>query len=207
MSRKEARNSVREIELKAVVPQWDRCCRRVEKAGGKLVFDGRMEDRRYDTRRHALANRDHVLRVRVYHKSSGRVTSSIDWKGATEYENGFKVREEISVVAGPPRDIKALVEHLGYVVTSVVDRQIVQYQLGAAMVRFERYPRMDDLVEVEGSPISIESAIRILALPRASFTNERLLDFVRRFEARSGRKAALCEAELAERARSRSANA
>jgi len=198
---------VREIELKAVVAEWDKCCDRVEKAGGKLVFEGRMEDRRYDTRRHALANRDHVLRIRVYYRSNGRVTSSIDFKGATEYENGFKVRDEISVAASPPQDIKALVEHLGYVVTSVIDRQIVQYRLGASIVRFERYPRMDDLVEVEGAPISIERAIKTLALPRESFTNERLLDFVRRFEERSGQKAALCEAELGDQARSRGANA
>ncbi|MBC7790631.1 MAG: CYTH domain-containing protein [Anaerolineae bacterium] len=198
---------MREIELKAVVGQWDLCCRRVEEAGGLLTFDGRMEDRRYDTRRHSLSNRDHVLRVRVYYSSSGETSSSIDWKGATEYENGFKIREEISVAASPPQDVKVLFRQLGYIVTTVIDRQIMQYQLDDAVVRFERYPRMDDLVEVEGQPSSIERAIRILALPRESFTSERLLDFVQRFEARSGERAALCDAELKNRTRSRRADA
>ncbi len=198
---------MREIELKAVVGEWDKCCRRIEKAGGQLTFDGRMEDRRYDTRRHALAMRDHVLRIRVYHSSNGLVTSSIDWKGATEYEEGFKIREEISVAASSPQDIQALIEQLGYIVTTAIDRHIVQYQLGAATVRFERYPRMDDLVEVEGSPVSIERAIKVLGMPRESFTTDRLLDFAQRFETRSGLRAALCEAELGNRTRSRRANA
>ena len=191
--------TMREIELKAVVDDWDTSCRRIEKAGGQVTFDGRMEDRRYDTRRHALANRDHVLRVRVYYGLNEEITSSIDWKGATEYENGFKIREEISVAASPPQHVKALVKQLGYIVTSVIDRHIVQYQLGAAIVRFERYPCMDDLVEVEGPPDSIENAIKVLGIPRQAFTTERLLDFVQRFETRTGRRAALCDAELLDR--------
>lgn len=198
---------MREIELKAVVEQWDGCRRRIKKAGGRLTFTGRMEDRRYDTRQRALARRDHVLRVRVYYRSNGRVTSSIDWKGATEFEDGFKIREEISVAVGPPQDITALVQQLGYIVTSVMERQIFQYQIEGAIVRFERYPRMDDLVEVEGPPVSIERAIKVLAIPREAFTSDRLLDFVQRFEARSGRRAALCAAELSNRTRTRGADA
>ena len=56
---------------------------------------------------------------------------------------------------------------------------------------------MDDLVEVEGPPEAIESAIEVLGLERSSFTAERLPDFARRFEARTGERAALCDAELA----------
>jgi len=50
---------------------------------------------------------------------------------------------------------------------------------------------------VEGSPDAIERAITVLELPRTSFTAERLPDFVRRFEARTGERAALSDAELA----------
>ena len=65
------------------------------------------------------------------------------------------------------------------------------------MVRFERYPRLDDLVEVEGEPAAIEAAIRVLGLPRAAFTTGRLPDFVREYELRTGVRAALCDRELA----------
>jgi hypothetical protein len=85
---------------------------------------------------------------------------------------------------------------LGYVVTMAIDREIRQYELHGATVRFERYPRMDDLVEVEGAPAAIEAAIAALGLPRDAFTSERLPDFVRRFEARTGQHAALSDAEL-----------
>ena len=64
-------------------------------------------------------------------------------------------------------------------------------------MRLERYPRMDDLVEVEGSVENIERAIDRTGLPRAGFTSERLPDFVRRFEERTGTRAALSAAELA----------
>ena len=63
--------------------------------------------------------------------------------------------------------------------------------LAGAMIRFERYPRMDDLVEVEGTPEQIERAIAALGLPRDGFTSERLPEFVRRFESRTGTPAAI----------------
>jgi len=77
-----------------------------------------------------------------------------------------------------------------------IEREIAQYELEGAAVRFERYPRLDDLVEVEGTPEQIERAITAIGLPRAGFTSERLPDFVRRFEARTGERAALCQSEL-----------
>jgi hypothetical protein len=65
------------------------------------------------------------------------------------------------------------------------------------MVRFEQYPRMDVLLEVEGSPDAIEDAIAATGIPRALFSDERLLDFVARFEERTGLDAALSDRELA----------
>jgi len=91
----------------------------------------------------------------------------------------------------------AMLERLGYEVTVAIERDIAQYTLFGATVRFERYPRLDDLVEVEGEPAQIERAIAALALPREGFTAERLPDFVRRYEARTGQRAALSHAELA----------
>jgi hypothetical protein len=82
-------------------------------------------------------------------------------------------------------------------VTREIEREVQVYRVGEATVRFERYPRMDDLVEVEGAPDAIERAIEALGMDRSAFTAERLPDFARRFELRSGERAALCAAELA----------
>ena len=51
-----------EVELKSVVD--DMALRRdtVEKAGAILVFEGRLEDRRYDFEDHALTQKDQVLK-------------------------------------------------------------------------------------------------------------------------------------------------
>ena len=168
---------------------------RLERAGAELVYEGRLEDRRYDTPDRALALKDHVLRLRVYRGDV--VRASLDFKGPTTYSDGFKVREEHSVGADDPAALASILEAMGYVITREIDRVIAQYRHAGATVRFERYPRMDTLVEVEGEPAAIEAAIAALGMPRAGFTTERLPDFVLKYEARTGDRAAICDRELA----------
>jgi predicted adenylyl cyclase CyaB len=185
-----------EVELKSEVD--DMALRRaaVERAGGTIVFAGRLEDRRYDTYDRALAAKDHVLRVRIY-RNDGDARAELDWKGPTRRDGQYKLREEIGTSVGDPDALVAMLEQLGYEVSIAIDREIVQYDLQGTMIRFERYPRMDDLVEVEGAPEQIERAIAVLGLPRDGFTTDRLPDFVRRYEARTGDRAAISDAELA----------
>ena len=187
-----------ELELKAVVPDLTSARGRIEQRGARLIFAGRLEDTRYDRADRRLTERDLVLRLRVYRDSSGAVASaSLDWKGPTGFNDGYKQREEIDAGIREPDMLAAILERLELEVTMRIDRAIWQYELGGAIVRFERYPRMDDLVEVEGDPQTIEAAIRALGLPRDSFTAERLPDFAHRFQARTGQLPALSDAELA----------
>lgn len=187
-----------ELELKAVVPDLTSTRRRIEADGARLTFAGRLEDSRYDRSDRSLAAEDLVLRLRVYRDSSGSITqASLDWKGPSVVNDRYKQREEIDAEIVDPDTLGSILDRLGLVVTMRIDRAIWQYEVHGAIVRFERYPRMDDLVEVEGAPAAIEAAIRTLALPRESFTPERLPDFARRFEERTGQMAALSDAELA----------
>jgi adenylate cyclase class IV len=188
---------MREVELKGMVRSVAevRVLRnRIEAAGGELLYEGRLEDRRYDTPDRALALRDHVLRLRVYRDAD--VRTSLDFKGPAGYTDGFKIREELTVGASDPLALASVLEALGYVVTREIDREIAHYAVAGATVRFEHYPRMDVLIEVEGAPEAIERAIALLGLPRTEFTAERLPDFVLRYEARTGERAALCDREL-----------
>jgi adenylate cyclase class IV len=182
-----------EVELKSVVD--DVAARRatVEAAGGTLMFLGRLLDARYDLPDRSLMLRDHVLRLRVYETSDSR-RGYLDWKGETRYEDGFKLRDEVSTPVDDPDAFAKILESLGYVVTSVIDRFIAQYELAGATVRFEEYPEMDPLVEVEGAPDEIEKAISLMGMARVGFTSERLLEFVLRYEARTGRQAILSRA-------------
>jgi predicted adenylyl cyclase CyaB len=181
---------MREVELKSVVDDIPARRAQVEAAGGKLVYAGRLLDQRYDYPDRSLTDRDHVLRLRIYESGDSR-RAMLDWKGETRYEHGFKVREEVSTPAEDADALATILEMLGFVVTIEVDRQIAQYELGDAVVRFEEYPEMDSLVEVEGAPEAIETAISLSGLPRTGFTSERLTDFVARYEARTGRRAIL----------------
>jgi predicted adenylyl cyclase CyaB len=185
-----------EVELKSVVDDLERRRAAAEAAGATLVFAGRLEDRRYDTADRALTARDQVLRVRVY-RDAHATRTELDWKGPTRREEGYKLREELETNVEDGDVLVAILGHMGYEVTIAIDREIVQYDLGGAMVRFERYPRMDTLVEVEGTPTQIESAIEAIGLARDGFTSERLPDFAARFEARTGTRAALSYAALA----------
>ncbi|HJU90549.1 MAG TPA: class IV adenylate cyclase [Gemmatimonadaceae bacterium] len=187
---------MREVELKAVVADWDATVARLQRAGAELVFDGHLADRRLDTVDRALTAKDMVLRLRSYTDDKG-THAELGWKGPTGYEGGYKVREERETRVASPEVMVEILVRLGYVVTHAVDRRIVQYRLYGAVVRLERYPRMDDLIEVEGPPDAIERAIAVLGIPRSAFTSERLRDFAARFRTRTGQQPALSQAEQA----------
>jgi len=186
---------MREVELKSVVDDVAARRAQLEAAGGRLVYTGRLVDARYDLPDHSMSMRDHVLRERTYEDETGR-RAHLDWKGETRYESGFKVREEVSTQVIDPDVLAEILGKLGFVVTVEIEREIAQYELDGATVRFEEYPDMDPLVEVEGSPDAIERAVKALGLSRSGFTSERLPIFVARFEARTGRRASLSKAEL-----------
>jgi predicted adenylyl cyclase CyaB len=185
---------MREIEVKAVLGDAEDAERRLVDAGAELEFRGALEDRRYDTENGALTERDEVLRIRTYRSPDG-VVASLDWKGPSGTENGYKVREEIATSVTDPVALAELLERLGYEVVREVDRQITQYRVAGAMVRIEVYPRMDTLVEVEGEPGAIEAAIELLGMSRGEFSSEALVAFVTRFERRTGVRAAISYGE------------
>jgi predicted adenylyl cyclase CyaB len=184
-----------EVELKAVVIDLAATRKQLEKASAKLTYEGRLVDRRYDIESRELADRDEVLRVRRYEAGESAKTF-LDWKGRTETQGAYKIREEISTLVDDFAATEQILDKVGFVVTMEVDREIAQYQLGAVTIRFETYPRMDVLVEVEGEPDGIEQAIEALGMSRGEFTSERLPSFVSRFEKRTGVKAAVCDREL-----------
>ncbi|MEO7218167.1 MAG: class IV adenylate cyclase [Gemmatimonadaceae bacterium] len=188
----------REVEVKARVDDIGAARARMETAGALLRFEGDLSDRIYDTTDSGLGAQDQVLRVRTYVGTTGTM-SHIDWKGRTSRDGGFKVREELTSGITDAAAIASILERLGYHVTSSIDRWIAQYELGdesgrggVVIVRFERYPKMDTLVEVEGSPDGIERAITLLGIPRDRFSADRLADFVAAYEARTGIRAAVC---------------
>lgn len=184
-----------ELELKTVVPDVDACRARLEAAGATIVAEGRLVDRRFDTVDRALTARDEVLRVRALTAPDGTLTATLDWKGPTRLVDGYKSRIEENAPVGD-ETVVGILERLGYVVTQRIDRDVVVYALGGATVRFEHYPRMDVLAEVEGEPAAIEHAIAVLALPREGFTAARLREFATAFEQRTGARAALSFADL-----------
>jgi adenylate cyclase class 2 len=184
-----------EVELKSVVDDVERRRANVERAGATVVYAGRLEDRRWDTPDRALLAKDHVLRVRTYRNDAG-VRAELDWKGPTRREGGYKLRDELETKVGDPDALGEILTALGYEVSIAIDREIVQYDLEGTMIRFERYPRMDDLVEVEGEREDIERAIALLGLPREGFNTDRLPDFVKRYEELTGARALISDADL-----------
>ncbi|MEO8909729.1 MAG: class IV adenylate cyclase [Gemmatimonadaceae bacterium] len=187
---------MREVELKAVVSDLSSVRRQLEKPGVELVYEGRLLDQRYDVESRELAQRDEVLRVRRY-EAGASARTYLDWKGPTEIQGAYKIREEVSTLVDDFPALEEILQKLGFTITMEIDRQIVQYNLGGATIRFETFPRMDVLVEVEGEPETIEAAIEALGMARGEFTSERLPTFVERFERRTGVRAAICDRELA----------
>ncbi len=184
-----------ETELKAVVDDLALRRKRVEEGGGVLEKEGYLQDRRWDDAAERITGRDHVLRVRVF-TANGKIESSIEWKGPTQSIDGYKTRDEIGTSIGDPTALSEIMQRLGLQVTRTIDREIVQYRLRGATVRFESYPRMDDLVEIEGTPEAIEQAVSVVGMPRTSYTTDSLIAFMDRFEQRTGKRPVVCAADL-----------
>lgn len=185
-----------ETELKSIVDDFDGRQARARDAGARLIFSGTLVDWRYDRRKRRLLARDHVLRLRV--QSHGQHTQAwLEWKGPTRYAAGYKLREEISTEVVDRTATAAMLDRLGYIITREIEREVFTYELKGAVIRFERYPRMDDLVEIEGTPDAIERAIEAIGIPRLLFSADGLPEFARRFEERTGERAALCAREMA----------
>jgi adenylate cyclase class IV len=175
-----------ELELKAVVADPAELLIRLRAAGAREEFVGRMLDRRFDFPDGTLTSRDEVVRVRMYQDSAGRSTTSVDWKGPASMDGGYKRREEISAETPDGDTILEILHRIGLRVTLAIDREIRRFSLDGATVRMEHFPRMDDLVEVEGDAAAIERAIAHLGIPRAEFSAENLAAFTARYTARTG---------------------
>jgi hypothetical protein len=91
--------------------------------------------------------------------------------------------------------MRTILDRLGFAPVYAIDRDIAMYDLVGAVVRIERYPRMDLLVEVEGAPESIERAIELLDVPRSSFSSWRLEEFVKAYEERTGQRARISDGD------------
>jgi adenylate cyclase class IV len=172
------------------VDDADSLRQRLIAAGAELSFRGLMQDRRYD-RDGALAARDEVLRVRTFATGDLPPRVVLGWKGpVSQSSGGYKQREEheCQCTGASPA---VIIERLGYREVHAIDRWVEQFALTDTMIRIETYPRMDILVEVDGTPAAIESAIALTGIPRSAFTAESLSAFVSRFEERTGETAVL----------------
>jgi adenylate cyclase class IV len=180
-----------ELEVKARVDDPAALARALEAAGARLVFRGAMSDRRFD-RDGTLEARDEVVRLRLYRPAGAEPAWGVlGWKGPVSDRGGYRHRAEAETRVDDPEAALVLLERLGLAVSLRIDRDIEQYRLGGAVLRIERYPGMDTLIEVEGPPAEIERAVDATGLPRAAFLPESLPFFVAEYERRTGRAARL----------------
>lgn len=180
-----------ELEVKARVDDPDGLARALARAGAEPAFRGQMIDQRFD-HDGALESRDEVIRLRIYRPADGTSAWGVlGWKGPVGTRGAYRHRAESETRVDNAATVMTLLERLGLRVSLRIDREIDQYRLGDAVLRLERYPDMDTLLEIEGPPEAIERAIVATGLPRAAFVPESLPYFVQAFEHRTGRRARL----------------
>lgn len=188
-----------ELELKAIVPDVEATRRSLKAAGAALDWQGLMMDRRFD-RGGALTARDEALRTRSYEPvgtPGAFKRTELTWKGPTgRSPDGYKQRREIELRLADGGAAAEFLMALGYELVHAIDRRIEQYSLGGAMIRLEWYPRMDVLIEVEGTPDTIEQGIRATGIARQAFVPDALIEFVARYNATHADRAAIALGEL-----------
>jgi adenylate cyclase class IV len=187
-----------ELELKALVHDPDALVEALLKAGAVAGFTGLMEDRKLD-RDGELTARDEVLRVRLLRpaESGAGPRALVAWKGPTQRSpEGYKLRQELEFEVTGATPVTELFQALGYRVVQAIDRFVRFFEVGGATARLEWYPRMDTLLEVEGTGPAIEAAVAATGLPRMLFLPESLPEFVARYETRTGQRAILTVQDL-----------
>lgn len=185
-----------ELELKAVVSDAAALRRSLEVAGARRTFRGMLRDRRLDNAGRLTAQ-DQVLRLRRWVGEDGAEQAEVGWKGPVSVSpEGYKRREELSFSVADATAAIRVFERLGFNVVHAIDRFVEVYHLAGAVARIEWYPRMDLLIEIEGPPDGIERLIAAAGLPRNDCSADNLAAFVVRYQARTGRRAVLAEAEL-----------
>ena len=187
-----------ELELKALVHDPDALVEALLKAGAAPGFSGLMEDRKFD-RDGELTSRDEVLRVRLLRPSETGATprALVAWKGPTQRSaEGYKLRQELEFEVTGAAPVIELFQALGYKVILAIDRFVRFFDIAGAVARVEWYPRMDTLLEIEGTGPAIEAAVEATKLPRILFLPESLPEFVARYESRTGQRAILTVQEL-----------
>jgi len=186
-----------ELEVKTRVDDPAALARTLRAAGAELVFRGDMVDRRFD-QQGTLEARDEVIRLRLYRPADGAEPWGVlGWKGPVNSQGAYRRRAEAETRVDDPDAAVTLLQHLGLEVSLRIDREIEQYRLGDAVLRLERYPGMDTLLEVEGPPAAIERAIAATGLSRATFLPESLPYFVAAYERRTGQRARLAAPDVA----------
>ena len=181
-----------EREIKATVADPAAVTARLVAAGAIRDFLGLMSDHRFD-RNGTLSAKEEVLRVRRFSAVGSPDRIVLGWKGPVAVDRGAKLREEIEVDA--TGDVDGLLRAIGFHEVHAIDRFVEIYRLGEAIIRLEWYPRMDVLIEVEGSEPAIAAAVSVLGIPRSQFSAEALTVFVARYLMAGGRPA-LSLAEL-----------
>jgi adenylate cyclase class IV len=186
-----------ELELKAVVADPDAVRRALHAAGARLDFRGMMRDRRFD-RDGQMSGRDEVLRVRVWEAEEvSHTRSQVAWKGpTTRSASGYKQRQEIEFTADDGTQAVRLLEALGYQVVEAIDRYVEVSEFQGTVARLEWYPRMDVLIEIEGTAEGIEALVRVIGIPRQDCLSDSLAQFAARYAGRTGSPAVLAEALL-----------
>jgi adenylate cyclase class IV len=186
-----------ELEVKAVVTEPDTVRRALETAGARLDFRGMMRDRRFD-RDGLLGGKDEVLRVRVWEAEEvSHTRAQVAWKGpTTRSPDGYKQRQEIEFAADDGTHAVRFLEALGYQVVEAIDRYVEVSELHGTTARLEWYPRMDVLIEIEGTAEGIEELIRVIGIPRDRCLSDSLTQFAARYADRTGTPAVLAEAQL-----------
>jgi predicted adenylyl cyclase CyaB len=185
-----------ELELKAVVPDPATTRERLKAAGAKETYRGMMRDRLFDADGR-LSAKGEVLRIRSYEPRREPAHAVVGWKGPTlRSPDGYKLRKEIEYPTPDGANATRFLEALGYRVVRSIDRYVEMFSIAGATARLEWYPRMDVLMEIEGTPAAIESAVSQSGLPRSAFLADQLANFVERYNARETFPAIVAEQEL-----------
>jgi len=156
-----------ETEIKLRTDDFDGVRERLNSLGARLKE--RVEDETdliFDSPNDPLLLQGRVLRLRLT-VDSGMLT----WKGEPTFTAGVKKREEIQTVVSNAREMRAVLERLGFAVGLEFSKSREYWDLSGLAISLDELP-FGRYVEVEGDESLLEGAVRDLGLEDAERVTE-----------------------------------
>ena len=150
---------------------------RLLKMGAKIIFNGVMKVKYFDTKKGDIRKKHELLRIRQV----GDKKVEICFKCNKRVKDGCKIYDECEFNASDFEEVARFFEKLGYICTCYYEKKRTEFVLKDIKVEMDEYPRLKPFIEVEASSAKkIDDLVKKLGLEKNEKSSETINEVLKR---------------------------